>query len=130
MGVEVDILFNLERHKRIDVSRQKCESVIGTQRFYIGKFIGSSSGAETEVFKNAEGSVGRETVDIHFARLLYNMVRIVILVDCNGDSVGGVCNLSYGVYDKSVVTLAVVRGYNIQSVTYIEKCRKVVLIGG
>ena len=93
VGVEVNILLNLERHKRVDVSRQEGKSVIRTKRCDALKLIRISAASEAEVFKHAERCVNRKTVDIHFARLLDNMVRIVVLIDRYGNPVRRVCNL-------------------------------------
>ena len=56
------------------------------------------------------------------------MVRIVVLIDRNRDSVRRICDLRYCVYDKSVILLAVIRRYNIEAVADIEKSRKVIFV--
>ena len=58
------------------------------------------------------------------------MVRVVLLVNANGDAVGRVCNLGNGVDDKSVVLFAVVRGNNIQTVADVEQSGEVVFVRG
>jgi hypothetical protein len=98
------------------------------KRFTVLKFINVSATLEAELFKHLERSVNCQTVDIHSARLLDNVVRIVILVYSHGNSVWRICNLCNSIYNKTVVFFAVVRGYNIQTVADVEKGVKVVFV--
>ncbi len=56
------------------------------------------------------------------------MVGVVLLVDANRDAVGLVCDLRNGVDNKTVVLLAVVGGYNIETVADLEQGCEVVLV--
>ena len=56
------------------------------------------------------------------------MMRIVLLAYGYRYAVRRVCYLRYGIYYKSVVLFAVVRGYYIKSVAYIEKRGKIVFV--
>ena len=57
------------------------------------------------------------------------MMRIVFLIDGNSYSVGSIGNLSNGIYNKAVILLAVIGGYNIKTVADIEERGKIILIG-
>ena len=73
-------------------------------------------------------SFDRQTVNVHLARLLDNVMGVVCLVDGNGYSVGSVGNLRYGVDDKTVILLAVVGCDNVKTVSDVEESGKIVLV--
>ena len=108
MSAEVNILFNLQGHERVDVSRQENKSVIRAQRLAAFKFINISAASEAKSFKNGERSVNGKAVYIHLARLLDDMMGVVILIDRNGDSVRRIRDLRNRVDNKSVVLFAVI----------------------
>lgn len=102
------------------------KSVVALKRLAVLELVGVSSALEAEVFKHAERSFYRQAVNVHLACFLNYVVRVVLLVNANGDAVGRVCNLGNGVNDKSVVLFAVVRGNNIQTVADVEQSGEVV----
>ena len=58
------------------------------------------------------------------------MEGVVLLVDGDGDAVGGVGHLADGVDDETIVPDAVVGGDHVQAVADVEQGRQVVLVGG
>ena len=105
---QVNVIFNLEREERIDVLREEPKSVVRPHLLNARKLVGRSSRLETEVLENGERRIGRQAVDVHYARLLDDVVRIVVLVDGDRDPVGRVRHLRNGIDDEAVVLLAVV----------------------
>ena len=103
VGIKVNVLLNLKRHKGINISWQENKPVIRTKRCTVGEFVGISAAFEAERLKHSERRIGRKAVYIHDARLLNYMVRIIFLINGYGDTVRRICDLSNGVYDKSVV---------------------------
>ena len=106
------------------------QTVIGAERLAICELIHVSSALETEYLEYLEGRVGGQTVDVHLAGLLYNVVRVVLLIDGHGDTVGSVGHLSYGVDDKSVVLLAVIGCDDVEPVANVKKSCKIILVCG
>ena len=128
--VQIYILLYLQRHKGIDVSWQEYQSVVRTERRPAFELIHCPSALETEVLEYLERCVGRQAVNVHDSRLLDHMMGIVILVDGNCDPVRRIGDLCDGIDDQSVVLLAVIGGNNIESVSDLEQCSKIVLIRG
>ncbi len=71
--------------------------------------------------KNGERCVNGKTVDVHFSRLLYDMIRIILFIDIDCDKIRAVGHLRNGVDYKTVVAFSVIRGHDVKSVTYAEK---------
>ena len=126
--VKVNVLLDLERHKGIDISGKHNETVIRAQGSAIRELINVSSADKSERLEYAEGSLNRQTVDVHLAAHLDNVVRIVLLVDGDRNSVGHIGDLSYGVHDKSVVLLTVVGCDHVESVADVEERGGIVLV--
>ena len=57
------------------------------------------------------------------------MVGIILLIDGDGNAVGGIGDLSDGVDDESVVFGSIVGGDHIQTVADVKQGRKVVFVG-
>ena len=129
VGIQIHVLLHLQRHEGIDIAGQEDESVVRAKGRAVGKLVHVASTAEAEGLKDRKGGVHRQAVNIHFPRLLDNMMGIIFLVDGDGDAVGGVCHLGYGVDDESVVLFAVVRGHYVQTVADVEKGGQIVLVG-
>ena len=127
--VEIDVLFNLEGHERVDISGEEYETVVGTERRAILELIGVSAADEAERFKYLEGRFRGQAVDVHDPGLLDYVVRIVGFVDGNGNAIGGVGDLRNRVDDETVVLLAVVGGNDVETVADIEECAEIVFIG-
>jgi len=85
VGVKVNVVLNLERHKAVDVLGQENKPVVGAQGSAVGKLVNVSAALEAEVLKYLERSLNRQTVNVHNACAIDNMVRIVLFVnaDCN-----------------------------------------------
>lgn len=123
---EVYVIFYFERHERIDVFRKKNQSVIASQGLAVGKFIYTSAALESEYFKDLEGSVYAQTVNVHNSRLPDDMVGIVLLIDDNGNSIRLVRDLCDGVDDKTVIFFTVVARNDVKTVSEIKEGGEVV----
>ena len=130
MAAEIQILFHLEGHERVDVLREEDETVVGTDHLFSRELVCIPSAAETEALENAERSVHRQAVHIHDAGLFYDVVRVVLLVDAHRHSVGIVCHLGHCVDDESVVPGSVIGGDHIESVSDAEERGEILLVGG
>lgn len=128
VSIEVNVGFNLKRHKGVDVIIKENEAVITAADLSILEFIRVSSADKAKLLKNPEGCFNIEAVDVHFLCLRNYVVGVVCLVDCYGNSVGTACKLRNGVYDKAVILFAVVAGDNVKAVANVEQGGKVVLI--
>ena len=95
MGIQIYVLFYLERHESVNIAGQEDQAVVRAKRRAIGEFVDIASALEAEGLKYLEGSVHRQAVDVHFARLLDDVVGIVDLVDGNSDAVRRVGKLVF-----------------------------------
>ena len=129
MGSQILVVFHFQREEGVDVLRQEDQSVIGTQDLlFILKLIRISSGLETELLEHLERCIRIETVDIHDAGLLNDVMRIIGLIDGNHDPERIVGQLNNRVDDQTVVFLAVIGCDHIESVADGEQRLHVVLI--
>ena len=130
VGIKVDILLNLQRHKCVDIFRQENKAVVRAKLFLASELVSGSSAPETEGLKHLERSINGQAVDVHNAGLLYNMMGVILLVDADCNSVRSIGYLSNGVDNETVVLFAVVGGDNIQAVADVEQRCHIVLVGG
>ena len=77
VGVQIHILLYLQRHKGIDVPGQEDQTVVGAERFAVGKLIHIPAALEAKYFKYLEGRGFRQAVDVHLAGLLDDVVGVV-----------------------------------------------------
>ena len=108
VGAQIHILLHLQGKRRVDVLGQDGQPVVRTDGRHAGKFVRRAAALEAEGLKDLEGRVHGQAVHVENAGLLDDMMRIVGLVDVDGDAVGIVGDLRNGVHDQAVVPLAVV----------------------
>lgn len=69
-----------------------------------------------------------QTAYVHHAGLLDDVVGIILLVDGDGDAVGGVGDLRNGIDDQAVVLAAVAGCDHVQAVADVEQRVQIVLV--
>ena len=74
MGTKVYILFNLQRHKCINIFVQEYQSIIGTVDLLTCKFIYAASGLETKLLEYRERCIYRQAVYVENSSLFDHMV--------------------------------------------------------
>ena len=119
---EINVVLHGERHCGVDILGKYDQTVVRADGGTVFKLVRVASALEAKGLKYRKGRVYRQAVDVHFARLLYGVVRVIGLVDCNRNARGIVRNLRNGVDDQSVVLLTVVGGYYVKSVSQFEEC--------
>ena len=123
VGVHVNVLLYFQRHEGVNVFWQESKSVVRVQRLDAStcKLINGSSTLESKGLEDVKWCFRGQAVQVHDTGLLDYMVGVVCLLDGHCDPVRSVGYLRYGVYDQSVVTASIVRGYHIESVTNVEQ---------
>ena len=95
VAAQINVLFHLQGEESVDITMQESQPVIGTQRRHFCKLIYLSAGLETEVFKNGEGCIHRQTVNVHNAGFFDDIMGVILFVDAHSDTVrviGQLCN--------------------------------------
>ena len=95
MGTKIYILFNLQRHKCINIFVQEYQSVIGTVDLLICKFIYAASGLETKLLEYRERCIYRQAVYIENSSLFDHMVGVICLIDIYRNTVWSISPLSF-----------------------------------
>ena len=128
MGTKVYILFNLQRHKCINIFVQEYQSVIGTVDLLTCKFIYAASGLETKLLEYRERCIYRQAVYIENSSLFDHMVGVICLIDIYRNTVWSISELGHSVDDQSVVFFAVIGGNYIKTVSDSEKGCHVIFV--
>ena len=123
-------MFYLKGEEGVDIAGEEDKAVVCARGRVIGELVDVSAALEAKGFKDLEGGFSGEAVDVHFARLLNDVVRVVFFVDRYADAVGGARELGDGIYDQAVVLFAIVGGDDVKTVADLEKSREIVLVGG
>ena len=118
--IKIYILLYLQRHECVDIFWQEHKSVVGTKCLHICKFVCCSSALESKVLEYAERSLCGQAVYVHHTSLFDNMVGIVCLIDINCHTERRVCQLCNCIDDQSVILLAIIGCYYIQTVSDTE----------
>lgn len=105
MGTKVYILFNLQRHKCINIFVQEYQSIIGTVDLLTCKFIYAASGLETKLLEYRERCIYRQAVYVENSSLFDHMVGVICLIDIYRNTVWSISELGHSVDDQSVVFL-------------------------
>ena len=108
VSTKIYVIFHFQGHESIDIFVQEYQSIVRVVHFLACKFIGTSAGLESKLFKNRERSFCRQTVYVHDTSLLDHVVRVVCLVDVDSYAVWIVSKLCNGVDDQAVVLFAIV----------------------
>ena len=110
--------------------RQEDQPVVGAHRLAVRKFIDVSAALEPKVLEYFERRFNAEAVDVHHAGRFHDMMRVVLLVDADRDTVRLAGELRNGVDDAAVVLLAVVAGHDVQAIADVEQRGEIVLVRG
>ncbi len=130
MCIKVNVFLYFKGHEGVDIFRQENKAVIGMKRFAVGEFIDITPALETEGFKNAERRFYGQTVDVHHTCLFNDVMRVILLIDADGDTVRGISHLCYGIDDQAVVLFTVIGSNDIQAISDIEQGSHIMLISG
>ena len=67
VGADIHVLLYLKGEESVNIAGQNHQTIGGATRSAIGKFVDRSATLESKGFKDLEGGVGGEAVDVHFA---------------------------------------------------------------
>jgi hypothetical protein len=126
--VDINVFFHLERNEGVDITRKNDKTVFGAVGGAIGKLVNGPAANKAKCLEHLKRRLGSETVDVHFARLLDDVVGIVLFVDGNRYAHGRVGKLGNGVNNETVILFAIVAGDNVKTVADAEKCFWIVIV--
>ena len=130
VGIQVHIVLHLQGHEGIDELGQEPQPVVGPEGLHPLKLICRPAGLEAVALEDGEGCGDIQAVYIQDAGLANGVVGVVLLVDGDGNAVGGIGDLADGIDDEAIVPLAVIGGDHVEAIADVEEGRQVVLVGG
>ena len=115
--LKLDGLRDPGRNKGVRAVRQIVDTVgRAGHALHAGKLVDVAAGLEAIVLEHCERRVVRENGDVEYPGLFDHVVRIIRLVDGDGDALGGISQLRDRVDDAAVVLCAVAGRQDEQAV--------------